>query len=30
MTLNTGSRRDIGISFEFFPPKSEEMEGQLW
>jgi methylenetetrahydrofolate reductase (NADPH) len=23
-------RRDIGISFEFFPPKSEEMEGQLW
>lgn len=30
MTLTTGSRRDIGISFEFFPPKSEEMEGQLW
>jgi len=30
MTLTSGSRRDIGISFEFFPPKSEEMEGQLW
>ena len=30
MTLNNGSRRNIGISFEFFPPKSEEMEGQLW
>lgn len=30
MTLNTSGRRDIGISFEFFPPKSEEMEGQLW
>ncbi|MEZ2132330.1 MULTISPECIES: methylenetetrahydrofolate reductase [NAD(P)H] [unclassified Sinorhizobium] len=23
-------RRDIRISFEFFPPKSEEMEAQLW
>jgi methylenetetrahydrofolate reductase (NADPH) len=30
MTLSNGSRRNIGISFEFFPPKSEEMEGQLW
>ncbi|SCW55233.1 5,10-methylenetetrahydrofolate reductase (NAD(P)) [Rhizobium mongolense subsp. loessense] len=30
MALNTGDRRNIGISFEFFPPKSEEMEGQLW
>jgi methylenetetrahydrofolate reductase (NADPH) len=30
MTLNTGKRRNIDISFEFFPPKSEEMEGQLW
>jgi len=24
------NRRDIRISFEFFPPKSEEMEAQLW
>ena len=24
------SRRDIRISYEFFPPKSEEMEAQLW
>ncbi|MBY5765902.1 methylenetetrahydrofolate reductase [NAD(P)H] [Rhizobium leguminosarum] len=23
-------RNDIRVSFEFFPPKSEEMEGQLW
>ncbi|NLS04665.1 methylenetetrahydrofolate reductase [NAD(P)H] [Rhizobium sp. P32RR-XVIII] len=30
MALKTGNRRNIGISFEFFPPKSEEMEGQLW
>jgi methylenetetrahydrofolate reductase (NADPH) len=31
MALRTDARsRDIGISFEFFPPKSEEMEGQLW
>jgi methylenetetrahydrofolate reductase (NADPH) len=31
MALKTeAQRRDIGISFEFFPPKSEEMEGQLW
>ena len=27
---NDARRRDIRISFEFFPPKSEEMEGQLW
>jgi methylenetetrahydrofolate reductase (NADPH) len=27
---NNARRRDIAISFEFFPPKSEEMEGQLW
>lgn len=27
--IDTG-RRDIRISFEFFPPKSEEMEAQLW
>lgn len=27
---NDARRRDIKISFEFFPPKSEEMEGQLW
>ncbi|MBX4905869.1 MULTISPECIES: methylenetetrahydrofolate reductase [NAD(P)H] [Rhizobium] len=25
-----GRGRNFGISFEFFPPKSEEMEGQLW
>lgn len=30
MASNTDARRRIGISFEFFPPKSEEMEGQLW
>jgi methylenetetrahydrofolate reductase (NADPH) len=31
MASRTDARsRDIGISFEFFPPKSEEMEGQLW
>ncbi|RDJ11180.1 methylenetetrahydrofolate reductase [NAD(P)H] [Rhizobium grahamii] len=30
MALNSDARRKIGISFEFFPPKSEEMEGQLW
>ncbi|MDI6834758.1 MAG: methylenetetrahydrofolate reductase [NAD(P)H] [Rhizobiaceae bacterium] len=23
-------KKRLGISFEFFPPKSEEMEGQLW
>ncbi|MBB3655341.1 methylenetetrahydrofolate reductase (NADPH) [Rhizobium sp. BK650] len=27
---NDVRRRDIVFSFEFFPPKSEEMEGQLW
>ena len=27
---NEAQARSIGISFEFFPPKSEEMEGQLW
>ncbi len=27
---NDARRRDLRISFEFFPPKSEEMEGQLW
>jgi methylenetetrahydrofolate reductase (NADPH) len=21
---------DIGVSFEFFPPKTEKMEAQLW
>ncbi len=31
MALKTeNGRRDIRISFEFFPPKSEEMEAQLW
>lgn len=31
MALKTESgRRDIRISFEFFPPKSDEMEVQLW
>jgi methylenetetrahydrofolate reductase (NADPH) len=31
MDLKTeNGRRDIRISFEFFPPKSEEMEAQLW
>ena len=30
MTQKNDARRDIRISFEFFPPKSEEMEGQLW
>ncbi|TCR92322.1 methylenetetrahydrofolate reductase [NAD(P)H] [Rhizobium sp. BK376] len=31
MALKTeSSRRDIRISFEFFPPKSDEMEAQLW
>lgn len=28
-TPDTG-RNDLRISFEFFPPKSPEMEGQLW
>ncbi|MDM9628660.1 methylenetetrahydrofolate reductase [NAD(P)H] [Rhizobium sp. S152] len=30
MTLDSDARRKIGISFEFFPPKSPDMEGQLW
>src|ERR1044072_4688542 len=31
MALNNEARgRNIGLSFEFFLPKSEEMEGQLW
>lgn len=30
MALNQDARNRIGISFEFFPPKSEEAEGQLW
>ena len=28
--LNRPSSRRFGVSFEFFPPKSEEMEAQLW
>ena len=24
------ARKDIRLSFEFFPPKSAEAEGQLW
>jgi methylenetetrahydrofolate reductase (NADPH) len=28
--LGAGNRGDIGVSFEFFPPKSEAMEAQLW
>lgn len=24
------NKREINVSFEFFPPKSEEMEGKLW
>ncbi|MGA1802602.1 methylenetetrahydrofolate reductase [NAD(P)H] [Rhizobium sp. HT1-10] len=28
-TPNTG-RSDLAISFEFFPPKTPDMEGQLW
>ncbi len=31
MVLKNEARgRNIRVSFEFFPPKSEEMEGQLW
>src|SRR5690606_23849332 len=26
----TGGGRDIRVSFEFFPPKTEEMEKTLW
>ena len=28
--LNRPDSRPFGVSFEFFPPKSEEMEAQLW
>ena len=28
--VHAGSERRIGVSFEFFPPKSEEMEKTLW
>jgi methylenetetrahydrofolate reductase (NADPH) len=28
--LDTGGERRIGVSFEFFPPKTEEMEKTLW
>ena len=28
--LFAGLPGDIGVSFEFFPPKSEKMEAQLW
>ena len=28
--LNRPVSRPFGVSFEFFPPKSEEMEAQLW
>ncbi|KKX29283.1 methylenetetrahydrofolate reductase [NAD(P)H] [Rhizobium sp. LC145] len=27
---STGAREAFGVSFEFFPPKSDEMEAQLW
>ncbi|MGO7631862.1 methylenetetrahydrofolate reductase, partial [Rhizobium ruizarguesonis] len=27
---NEARGRNIRVSFEFFPPKSEEMEWQLW
>lgn len=30
MTPTPSLRRSFGISFEFFPPRSPEMEGQLW
>src|SRR5712692_2283443 len=29
-TKSTASRSRIGVSFEFFPPKTEEMEKTLW
>jgi methylenetetrahydrofolate reductase (NADPH) len=29
-THTTSASRDIRLSFEFFPPKNVEMEGQLW
>src|SRR5438034_11526715 len=28
--VQTGDQRRIGVSFEFFPPKTEEMEKTLW
>src|SRR6188508_1771380 len=28
--LDTHGTRRIGVSFEFFPPKTEEMEKNLW
>ncbi|MGB3471952.1 MAG: methylenetetrahydrofolate reductase [NAD(P)H], partial [Erythrobacter sp.] len=28
--LFSGLPGDIDVSFEFFPPKSEKMENQLW
>ncbi len=30
MTSTGHPRKSFGISFEFFPPRSREMEGQLW
>ncbi|WP_337267007.1 methylenetetrahydrofolate reductase [NAD(P)H] [Oryzifoliimicrobium ureilyticus] len=30
MASNRSGRHKIGISFEFFPPKSEDMDAQLW
>jgi len=30
MTSTRHPRKSFGISFEFFPPRSPEMEGQLW
>ncbi len=29
-THRTGNPRGVGVSFEFFPPKNEEMEQKLW
>ena len=28
--LSRSGRAGIGVSFEFFPPKTEEMDAQLW
>ena len=30
LPLFAGAQGDISVSFEFFPPKSEKMEAQLW
>jgi methylenetetrahydrofolate reductase (NADPH) len=30
MTTNEAPRKSFGISFEFFPPRTPEMEGNLW